>query len=209
MLHPLVEDLQLILEQFERDLIGMTKKDALTMLKEKIDEFFKVIELTETEEKCICNHYGVFHPTEGCPIHDDRKKPKTEEKIIPLVSMNCGTVLSNHKPETEFCDCPEYQYKGNTKMASTNPKTGKFDLLLGSMEYPDGCCWKCLKPRKEPKPEVKLEKWTEKYLIVCPSCGGLGAINNPQPVTSTAQIICPACQGSKTVFVVKENLESQ
>ena len=161
MLHPLVEGLQLILEQFERDLIGMTKKDALTMLKEKIDEFFKVIELTETEEKCICNHYGVFHPTEGCPIHDDRKKPETED-----------VYLSAEKARKTL--------KGVNFLS---------DNTLGF---------------NTSKPKVKLEKWTEKYLIVCPSCGGLGAINNPQSVTSTAQITCPACLGSKTVYVIKE-----
>jgi len=38
------------------------------------------------------------------------------------------------------------------------------------------------------------------YLIVCPSCKGRGYINNPQPVSSSTQIVCPACNGSKIVI---------
>jgi hypothetical protein len=60
------------------------------------------------------------------------------------------------KPEVEkekFCACKEYQYAGNTCMTSTNPTTGKFDSLVCCFEYPAGCCWKCLKPRKEPTPK--------------------------------------------------------
>ena len=169
MLHPLVEDLQLILEQFERDLIGMTKKDALTMLKEKIDEFFKVIELTETEEKI------------------ELLKPNLEEKLDNLRKECHRKFDSNQEFWKAYC-------KEAAKIAEEHFKKEERDVEAN---------------KTIDEPEVKLEKWTERYLIVCPSCGGSGMINNPQPVISTAQIICPACQGSKTVFVVKENLESQ
>jgi hypothetical protein len=56
--------------------------------------------------------------------------------------------------QIKYCTCPEYQYKGNTKMTSTNPKTGKFDSLVGCSNQVNPfqpVCWKCLKPRKEPK----------------------------------------------------------
>ena len=42
------------------------------------------------------------------------------------------------------------------------------------------------------------------YPIVCPSCRGMGYINNPELVTSVATIICPACNGSKVVTVIEE-----
>ena len=39
------------------------------------------------------------------------------------------------------------------------------------------------------------------YPIVCPSCRGLGTIDNPESVSSSAKITCPACKGNKTVIV--------
>ena len=39
------------------------------------------------------------------------------------------------------------------------------------------------------------------YDIVCPSCQGLGYIDNPCRVSSSSQVTCPACKGTKTVLV--------
>lgn len=43
-----------------------------------------------------------------------------------------------------FCNCSEYQYKGNTDY--TKIKNG----LVGSTNSEHPVCWKCLKKRKEP-----------------------------------------------------------
>lgn len=44
-----------------------------------------------------------------------------------------------------------------------------------------------------------------RYPMVCPSCGGLGWISNPLPVSSGSTVVCPACNGTKVVTVVEED----
>ena len=41
------------------------------------------------------------------------------------------------------------------------------------------------------------------YDIMCPSCLGLGWVQNPEVVCTVTTIICPACHGSKVVGVVE------
>ena len=45
------------------------------------------------------------------------------------------------------------------------------------------------------------------YIIVCPSCGGKGWISNPENISSSTSIVCPACKGSKTVMVTEADKE--
>lgn len=42
-----------------------------------------------------------------------------------------------------------------------------------------------------------------KYPIVCPSCAGRGLIDNPEPISSSILITCPACEGNKIVIVTE------
>ena len=48
------------------------------------------------------------------------------------------------------------------------------------------------------------KKKIRSYPIICPSCGGNGWITNPLPVSATATITCPACNGDKTVIAEEE-----
>ena len=59
--------------------------------------------------------------------------------------------------------------------------------------------------------ELPIEKLkpSRTYPIVCSSCGGLGYITNPLPVCSSTTIICPACNGSKTVMAVENNINQE
>lgn len=45
-----------------------------------------------------------------------------------------------------------------------------------------------------------------KYIIVCPSCNGLGEIENPNPISSQLYIACPACNGNKVVEVIDDGI---
>jgi len=42
-------------------------------------------------------------------------------------------------------------------------------------------------------------------IIVCPSCGGKGYINNPENMASSTTVVCPACNGSKTIIETVED----
>lgn len=50
---------------------------------------------------------------------------------------------------------------------------------------------------------------TRNYIIVCPSCKGLGYIENPLLVCTETTIRCSACKGQKTVMVEETEIESE
>lgn len=76
--------------------------------------------------KCKCNHYGVFHPTENCPIHDDRfDKIISEPEGLPFLSLP--------HPDRNFTRWWEYQDNGNFKY-----------LPATYIQSANGCWWgKC------------------------------------------------------------------
>ena len=47
---------------------------------------------------------------------------------------------------------------------------------------------------------VHKEGCMKTYKIVCPSCKGLGYIDEPRQISSSSKTVCPACSGSKTVM---------
>lgn len=56
------------------------------------------------------------------------------------------------KPEVQYCECPEYQYRGNTQVSYTLMPNGDWRSqgLVGLLGSCVPVCWKCLKPRREP-----------------------------------------------------------
>ena len=66
------------------------------------------------------------------------------------------THFSKELEKIDYCECPEYQHLENTnpaysfeffiKYGITNNLVGRSDL-----PFPNFCCGKCLKVRKEPK----------------------------------------------------------
>lgn len=50
----------------------------------------------------------------------------------------------------------------------------------------------------------KKEGAVRTYSTVCPSCSGSGWIDNPIRVSSSTQIVCLACNGSKVITVTEK-----
>ena len=48
----------------------------------------KLVGVEKNFKKCICNHYGVFHPTDGCPLHGEKawnKNRKVDQAIQSIL----------------------------------------------------------------------------------------------------------------------------
>lgn len=57
-----------------------------------------------------------------------------------------------------------------------------------------------------------MKKTKREYPIVCKSCGGLGMIKNSEmdyTPNSTIFILCPACDGTKTVIITEEITDNE
>ena len=104
----------------------------------------------------ISNIFPCVHPPEDTQFCKCREKWEVLADTITELVLEILGYGNKVREEENHCSCPEYQHPGNTlpgfsfeffkKYGITNNLVGHSDL-----SYPNYCCGKCLKVRKEPK----------------------------------------------------------